>query len=129
LLLDPGLYEAWRNYGSGFATAAFYKDQLGIVHLRGLVAISSSTSSLFFQSNNPAFAAFFRLPAGYRPSNVRVFPSEGRGGGQLDVAASRIDVQPDGLVVLEQDCSSDFESCSADGEYVTLEGISFRPDE
>lgn len=24
----------WRNYGSGFATAGFYEDQLGVVHLK-----------------------------------------------------------------------------------------------
>jgi hypothetical protein len=45
-----------------------------------------------------------------------------------EVSEGRVDLQPDGLVVLVFDCGSNFADCSASGGYVTLEGISFRRD-
>jgi len=122
--LSGTTYGPWVNFGAGFATAGFYKDQLGIVHLKGLV-----TSAVRYIGSNPSSVSIFRLPTGYRPTNLRVFSSEGRNDIGLDVAAARITIRPDGLVDFEQDCDPNFNECSADGEYVTLDGISYRPDE
>lgn len=50
----PTLQNGWVNYGDGWASAGYYKDSLGIVHLRGLV------------KGGTAAAAIFTLPVGYR---------------------------------------------------------------
>lgn len=54
--IAPTLLNGWANFGSGFYTAGYYKDSLGIVHLRGLVKSGSLNT------------AIYNLPAGYRPS-------------------------------------------------------------
>ena len=110
----------WQNFGAPFATAGFYKDQLGIVHLKGLVSNGD------FVAVDPQRIPIFRLPPAYAPTNQRVFPSVGRNHAGQEVAQARIDVQPNGLVVFEQDCQSPSVDCSADGEYLTLDAISFR---
>jgi hypothetical protein len=121
-LIETG-YGAWHNYGGPFATAGFYKDQLGIVHLKGLVV-----SPVILFTPNPQTSRIFRLPPTYAPSNQRVFPTVGRNAAGQEVAQGRVDVQPDGLVVFEEDCTSNGVDCSASGGYVTLDGVSFRPD-
>jgi hypothetical protein len=45
------------NFGAGFSTAAYFKDNDGIVHLKGTV-----------RANNGTVA--FTLPPGYRPSQI-----------------------------------------------------------
>jgi hypothetical protein len=46
---------SWGNLGSGNATAAYFKDAIGIVHLKGIV------------TGGAAGTTMFALPAGYRP--------------------------------------------------------------
>jgi hypothetical protein len=55
------LTNSWVDYGGSEATAAYFKDQFGVVHLKG--SIKSGTFS----------AAAFNLPAGYRPAQNRNF--------------------------------------------------------
>lgn len=118
-----GVFQPWVNFGGGFATAAFYKDQLGIVHLKGLVANNQGSGP------DPRTSAILRLPVGYRPTTERVFPSVSRATiNGLEVAQARVDVQPNGLVVLVGDCVPNGVVCSGDGSYLTLDGVSFRPD-
>jgi len=123
--LDPEIgYFAWHNWGNEFATAGFYKDQLGIVHLKGLIVAPFGSAS-----KAPRFSSIFRLPAGYAPTAFRIFASEGSSFETgLDVAPSRINVRTDGMVEMEQDCDTNGYECSADGGYFTLDGITFRPD-
>jgi hypothetical protein len=113
----------WHNYGSGYATAGFYKDQLGIVHLKGLVA-----ASFINELTIPVTREIFRLPSAYRPANQRIFPSVGDNVDGQSIAQARVDIQPDGLVILTQDCAPNYVDCSASGGYLTLDGISFRRD-
>lgn len=115
----------WQNVDSVHASAAFYKDQLGVVHLKGLVRNPSPTTENLV----------FRLPEPYRPERVRVFGTVGGvgvagGSATLSIAAGRVDVRPEGEVVFESDCSSGgTPDCSANGsDYVSLDGITFRPD-
>lgn len=56
------LQNGWSNFGSGYQAARFFKDELGVVHLEGLVAGGSLG------------AAVFTLPAGYRPSAHLILP-------------------------------------------------------
>ena len=115
---------SWVNYGEPFATAGFYKDQLGIVHLKGLV----STVDVHFTATSPLVKPIFRLPPAYAPAHRRVFPSVGRNFFGQEISQGRVDVQPDGLVLFLQDCNADRTDCSAEGTYVTLDAISFRRD-
>jgi hypothetical protein len=116
-------FSPWQNFG-GFATAAFYKDQLGILHLRGVV------SNISHLGPNTRVRTIFRLPSGYRPDRQRIFASIGRDAHNgLEVAPGRIDVGSDGSVYFSNDCTASLGTCSANGAYVTLDGISFRPDE
>jgi hypothetical protein len=55
----------WVALGGGGSTPAYFKDQLGIVHLRG--ELKSGTSS------NTATGDMFTLPAGYRPAENQQF--------------------------------------------------------
>jgi len=120
-----GPFAPWTNYGPGYPTAAFYKDQLGVVHLKGLVAPNRNTLSAAPQVN-----PIFRLPEGYRPTRQRVFASVGEERfSAWQVAPARVDVAVDGLVEAVQDCADADGPCSADATYLTLDGISFRPDE
>jgi hypothetical protein len=117
----------WKNFGPSLATAAFYKDQLGIVHFKGVVS-----SQVIWQGSTPTRSSIFRLPQGYRPETGRIFASVGAanmGSPVEQEAAGRVDVQADGLVVTEADCGAPVSDCSANGPYFTLDGISFRPDE
>jgi hypothetical protein len=72
---------SWANDGGAFATAAFYRDPLGTVHLKGAVACTVSPTG---------GAVIFTLPAGYRPSATEVFATpEGVGSGQIaDIAVT-----------------------------------------
>jgi hypothetical protein len=118
------VFVPWSNYDPGYATAAFYKDQLGIVHLRGLVGNTGWTAQ-----SSPFSAGIFRLPTGYRPETTRLFTTNGRTL-DLEVAQGRIDVRPDGMVNLVSDCTASIpDGCAAAGEFISLDGISFRPDE
>jgi hypothetical protein len=116
-------FVSWDNYGGGFATAGFYKDQLGIVHLKGLV-----TSNAIEESINPEVWPIFRLPSAYRPAHRRAFPSVGRNADGMEVAQGRVDVLPDGLVIMVQDCTANPNVCSATGGYLALDAVSFRRD-
>jgi len=117
-------WSSWVNYGGGYATAGFYKDQLGIVHLKGLVMAPLP----IYGGPQARRRPIFRLPATYRPTTLRVFSSVGSGRAGSEVVAGRIDVEPNGLVDLVQDCNDSDQICSAIGGYVTLDGITFRPD-
>jgi hypothetical protein len=123
---DGTVWTPWTNFGGGNATAAFYKDQLGIVHLKGLVVPPNQGVT----TSSPYRREIFRLPAAYRPQSTRVFPSVSRSvEDSQDVAQARVDVQSDGQVVLEQDCETPSGGCSGDTNYLTLDGITFRPTE
>jgi hypothetical protein len=118
------VWTPWKNFGGGNATAAFYKDQLGIVHLKGLVVPPDQGVT----PSSPFRREIFRLPGAYGPQSTRVFPSVGQASYGQEVAQGRVDVQSDGQVVIEQDCVTTTSGCSANLGYLSLEGISFRPD-
>ena len=95
----------WANYGGAFTPAAFYKDPVGVVHLKGLI-----TNGHVSRSADVKDYQLFRLPAAYRPATRRVFATTGSIGAiQTEVAQGRIDVQPNGLVTLVQACGEAFD--------------------
>lgn len=55
---------SWVNYGSGYTDAQYFKDQFGVVHLRGLV-----------KSGTVGTVPIFTLPVGYRPGKHHLIPA------------------------------------------------------
>ena len=99
----------WGNYGGDYITGADRKDQLGKVHLRGLVT----------STTGPAKASPIAvLPPGYRPPARVVFTI---GGGQPE-GTTRVDITPAGELVW-------ISGASADGDYSSLDQISYWPGE
>ena len=93
----PTFQSGWVNYGGVFNPAGYFKDSLGIIHLRGLVKNGSGT--------------IFTLPAGYRPAGrelhaVATYPEE----------MGRIDVLTDGQVFMQKGSNA----------WISLDGITFR---
>lgn len=100
----PDLLNGFVNYGSGHATAAYYKDKMDVVHLRGLVDLGSDPDNL----------VIFTLPAGYRPSTSSrlVFTALNND------AICRVDVHANGNVQV----------ITGSTGWISLEGIRFRAD-
>ena len=94
---DPG----WSDVGGAFQTAGFYKDPLGIVHLRGDVHRTSGAST-----------TIMTMPAGYRPTAIENFSAYGNGGTAAGVAVR----QTDGAVVL----------VAGDVGFIGLGGITYQ---
>lgn len=63
---QPDFQNSWANI-SGFSSAAFYKDPLGVVHLKGFITGPTSGT------------VAFTLPPGYRPPQKLVLPAAGNG--------------------------------------------------
>ena len=95
----PALLNGWTNFGGIHATAGYWKDPHGVVHLRGLV------------SAGVIGAAIFTLPAGYRPAQYEIFGAISNG------ALGRCDVDyATGNVV----------AAAGSNVYVSLAGVTFR---
>ncbi|HEX6904127.1 MAG TPA: hypothetical protein VF789_30735 [Thermoanaerobaculia bacterium] len=87
----------WRNYGGPFNNAAYMKDSLGFVHLRGLVKDGGGT--------------IFTLPEGYRPARQELF-----GVATRENTIGRIDVLVDGQVSMT----------AGNKDWISLDGITFQ---
>jgi hypothetical protein len=92
----------WQNFGSTESTAAFFRDQAGIVHLKGTVKCPTS---------NTITGGMFTLPAGYRPAANSEFLANYDAG-----TANTLEVLASGQVATEAVVSSS----------LSLDGISFR---
>lgn len=101
---QPGFQNSWSNYGGGYATAAFYKDALGIVHLKGMITSGTIGS------------VAFTLPPGYTPAEHSYFSVASRVVGSPQTAAA---------TVLSNGSVQIFNT-NAGADPVSLNGISFR---
>ncbi|MBD2037669.1 hypothetical protein H6F76_22175 [Leptolyngbya sp. FACHB-321] len=93
----PTLQNGWVNYSKAYNAPAYFKDSLGIVHLKGLVRAGSGN--------------IFTLPAGWRPASrelhaVATHPGE----------MGRIDVLTNGQVFMVK----------GNNTWISLDGITFR---
>ena len=93
-----GFENSWVNFGGAYGTAGYFKDSLGIVHLKGLV--KSGTIG----------AIIFTLPSGYRPSADCLLP------GVSNSVFGVIYLSTAGAVAYT----------SGDNGWASLEGITFR---
>jgi len=103
----PPINGYWANYGNGFAPAGYYKDALGIVHLRGVVEGQGTDGCV------PA--VIFYLPQADWPAKNLIF-AVSRHTTSDDV--SRVDVVPDGSVIVRADVGHTYR--------YSLDGIAFR---
>jgi hypothetical protein len=94
---EPAFENGWVNFGPADATAGFYRDARGIVHLKGTI-------------KNGTVATAFTLPPGYRPAVTHLFASAGSG------VSPYVAVDADGSVRLVPPVQS----------YASLEPIEFR---
>ncbi len=97
----PKMVNKWVNYSArSYNSAGYYKDRMGVVHLRGLVKGGTVKNTIF------------TLPAGFRPPRreLRVVMN-------ADITG-RLDVLTDGRVY----------TYSPSNKWVSLDGISFRVD-
>lgn len=100
------LLNSWVSYGAPYATAGYYKDSNGFVHLRGL--IKSGTTS--------ATTVILNLPAGYRPAfSVAISTFSNNGSTALPTG---IDITASGSVQIG--------GSGAGNNYLALDGITFR---
>src|SRR5258706_9252091 len=83
--MTPLLQNGWVNYGSGYSTAAYYKDKAGVVHLRGLIKNGTNTLG----------TVIAHLPAGYTPSYGNLVFAVVNGDNNI----KRVDVLSDGDVL------------------------------
>jgi hypothetical protein len=87
---QPAFTGTWVNASGGTATAAFYKDAMGIVHLKGTIKDGALNTSAF------------TLPEGYRPALGISF------GTTANVAFGSLDVNANGTVVPRAGATSFF---------------------
>lgn len=92
----PTLINSWSDSGGAYATAGYWKDPWGIVHLRGRITGGAFPSDAFV------------LPVNYRPEATQSFAVPG-------TTAAVIDVEADGSV----------RAISGSG-FVSLDSIAFR---
>lgn len=99
--ISPALQNGWVDYGSGFSEAAYFRDSLGVVHLRGLVKSGTVGWST---------GVIFTLPTGYRPSRNQVFAT------LSNDALGRCTINSTGQVIAEV----------GSAVWFALDGITFR---
>jgi hypothetical protein len=100
---EPPFGAGWKNAGAGYQLAGFYRDQEGVVHLRGVVSLGGSGLTIF------------TLPAGYRPSATEAFSAV------LDSAGSALI-----LVTAAGDVDLEFVNSPSTPHALSLSQISFR---
>jgi hypothetical protein len=94
----PTFSNSWVNFGSGYETAGYMRDSLGYVHLKGMIKTGAINS------------VAFTLPAGYRPTAIRLF------GVISNNVTGGVEVASDGTV----------KPVAGNSAYVSLEGITFK---
>ncbi len=106
----------WSNFDTLHNSAAFYKDQFGVVHLKGLVKATDGSTGLCHGDEQDL--TVFQLPEGYRPvvREVHVAISSEQLG--------RVDVDPDGTVSVGVATPNNVANAK---HWLSLDGITFRP--
>lgn len=95
------LLNSWVNYGSGYATAAYFK-HAGLVYVKGFI------------KNGTNLLSALLLPAGYRPLEILSFP--GVVGG---FECAHVEVRPDGNVTINTPTNA----------FVGMNGIIFKAEQ
>ena len=104
----------WSHYEHPLPTewprVSFYKDPIGVVHLRGLAKMTQPDGNC---NDEEADHTIFVLPTGYRPDGSVLFSTISDG------QHSRLDVKADGRVISS-------ENYAGNPVWVSLDGLTFR---
>lgn len=99
--IEPSMINGWVNFSDDYNKFGFFKDEMGMVHLKGMIKSGDGV--------------IFTLPVGYRPFARAYFPTMSRGGGR------------DGLAIINIFKEGAIRPGSLQGnDWLTLDGISFR---
>ena len=101
--IAPSLLNSWVNYGGGYEDAGYYKDNFGVVHIRGLIKNGTTTNG----------TDLFTLPVGYRPVGYNIMATNTNPGSHAN-----IHLQPGGIVEI-------FGS-GVSATWLSLNNLSFR---
>jgi hypothetical protein len=83
--IAPTLLNGWVNFGESQAIVGYYKDDLGMVHLKGFIKSGTAASG----------TVIFHLPGGYRPFEIMTYSTGSNG------AYGQIYVKDNGDVVFD----------------------------
>jgi len=103
-VMHPVLQNGWRDYANGWAPAGYWKDQFGVVHVRGLIERGNTTPGTLI----------FHLPEEYRPQYGEHFTVRTSGDHSGDVY-----VLPNGNVMIDTSIYG----------WLDFAGIAFRTDQ
>ncbi|MEM8961999.1 MAG: hypothetical protein AAGD38_10995 [Acidobacteriota bacterium] len=95
----------WENFGEPFNEAGYFKDSLGIVHLRGGIQGGKLSTP------PDSYRSVFKLPSGYRPERQEVFAASA-----VSLIPGRVDIRPNGDVCVTAENNSG----------IALDGMTFR---
>jgi hypothetical protein len=104
-------YEYDSNPNTEWPRVAFYKDQIGIVHLRGLAQMTQPSGNC--ADDGVADRTIFILPEGYRPEGTVLLQTMANG------SPERLDIKEDGSVISGR-------TYAGDPIWVSLDVASFR---
>ena len=110
---EPTFGSGWGNYGPNDASTAFFKDRIGMVHVKGRVSRASNTDN----TNRTVF----QLPLGYRPPKTVALPATTYTSGPGYNRSAFVTVDSGGSVKVY--C----EDTSAYCWIFSLDGVAFRP--
>lgn len=103
---QPAKYvNGWARYHATWPNAEYFKDSLGIVHVRGMIKAPKTSVG----------RVVFMLPAGYRPVQQELF---GVACAPNPPNSARVDIRADGALIL---------SACSDPRWISLAGITFQP--
>ena len=100
---QPSFMNGWVNYDTSYTEAAFRKDALGYVHIKGMI----KNGAVSFDN------AIFQLPVGYTPTRRYLFSTISNS------AIGRIDIRTDGYVTVP----------TGNNAWITLDGIHFKAEQ
>lgn len=98
------LENSWVNLGGTYATAGYYKDDMSIVRLKGVLKSGTVADG----------TTIFTLPAGFRPSEDLMFSTISSSA--TAIQPTRVDIMIDGRVIIY----------NAANNYLTINNIQFR---
>ena len=106
--IAPTLLNGWVNFGSGIANVGYYKDELGIVRLRGVIKGGTMTAG----------TGLLVLPIGYRPIESAMVPCVSNNS-TIDIL-SHLVLNSSGLINI---------GASVGNGWLSLDGITFRAEQ
>jgi hypothetical protein len=109
----------WSYFDTVHNSAAFYKDQFGVEHLKGIVKATDGTGGdlVCHASSAGEDVTIFQLPVGYRPVKREVHVAIS------NEQLGRVDVDADGTVSAGTFTPNTITNAKA---WLSLDGITFR---